>query len=115
MIGSCFLFTNQNGKILNLSRGFEEFFFLNSEVLTRYNINILDLFKIENKLLPKGKFEKYLFDIYENIYEIFMREVGQIGEDSFSKVIFQIEQIKLDKILMNKKYKIVINYEIKNI
>ena len=115
MIGSCFLFTNQNGKILNLSRGFEEFFFLNSEVLTRYNINILDLFKIENKLLPKGKFEKYLFDIYENIYEIFMREVGQIGEDPFSKVIFQIEQLKLDKILMNKKYKIVINYEIKNI
>ena len=115
MIGSCFLFTNQNGKILNLSRGFEEFFFLNSEVLTRYNINILDLFKIENKLLPKGKFEKYLFDIYENIYEIFMREVGQIGEDSFSKVIFQIEQLKHDKILMNKKYKIIINYEMKNI
>ena len=115
IIGSCFLFTNQNGKILNLSRGFEDFFFLNSDVLARYNINILDLFKIENKLLPKGNFEKFLYDIYENIYDIFIREVGQIGEDPFSKAILQIEQMRIDKDLLNKKYKIFITYEMKTI
>ena len=114
VIGTCFLFTNKTGKIINLSRGFEEFFFLTSEVLLKYNINIMELFKLE-KLDKVGKFEKNLFNIYDYIYEIFMREVGQIGEDPFSKVILSIKDLKNLNTSVNSKFIVKVNYEMKTI
>ena len=114
VIGTCFLFTNKTGKIINLSRGFEEFFFLTSEVLLKYNINIMELFKLE-KLDKVGKFEKNLFNIYEYINEIFMREVGQLGEDPFSKVILNIRDLKSLSTGLNSNFIVNVNYEMKTI
>ena len=114
VIGTCFLFTNKSGKIINLSRGFEDFFFLTSEVLLKYNINIMELFKLE-KLDKAGKFEKNLFNIYEYINEIFMREVGQLGEDPFSKVILNLKELKNLNTGLYSKFIVNVNYEMKTI
>ena len=112
--GSCFLFTNKSGKIYNLGRGFEEYFFLNTNVLERYNINIMELLKID-KLESKGIIKKNLLNIYNNIYDIYLREVGQIGEDSFSQVILQINEIKKNISLFQNNFIVDINYEEKSL
>ena len=91
--GSCFLFANKNGKIISISKGFEDFFFLNTTVLHQYSLNVLDLFKI-NKLIQRGVFEISLISILNNIEEIFMKEIGLISEDEFSKVIVKIKDFK---------------------
>ena len=112
--GGCFLFTNKSGKIYNLGRGFEEYFFLNTNVLERYNINIMELLKIE-KLESKGIIKKNLLNIYNNIYDIYLREVGQIGEDAFSQVIIQINEIKKNISFYKNSFIVDINYEEKSI
>ena len=91
LCGSCFLFSNKNGKIISISKGFEDFFFLNPTVLHQYSINVLELFKI-NKLIQRGVFEISLTSILYNIEEIFMKEIGLISEDEFSKVIIKIKE-----------------------
>ena len=113
--GSCFLFTNKSGKIINLSRGFEDFFFLNSEVLLRYNINIMDLFRLEKLDNEGSNFEKSLIKVYENINDIYMREVGQLGEDPFSKVILQINDIKNNINQTGTNFNVSVNYERKSL
>ena len=113
--GSCFLFTNKSGKIINLSRGFEDFFFLNSEVLLRYNINIMDLFRLEKLDNEGNNFEKSLIKVYENINDIYMREVGQLGEDPFSKVILQINDIKNNINQTGTNFNVIVNYERKSL
>ena len=112
--GSSFLFTNKYGKIYNLSRGFEDFFLLNTNVLERYNINIMELLNIE-KLDSKGTFKKNLLKIYDNIYDIYLREVGQLGEDPFSQVILQIKEIKNSISLFKNNFIVDINYEEKSL
>jgi len=112
--GSSFLFTNKYGKIYNLSRGFEDYFLLNTNVLERYNINIMELLNIE-KLDSKGTIKKNLLKIYDNIYDIYLREVGQLGEDPFSQVILQIKEIKNNISLFKNNFIVDINYEEKNL
>jgi hypothetical protein len=112
--GSSFLFTNKLGKIYNLSRGFEDFFFLNTNVLDRYNINIMELLKID-KLDSKGTFRKKLKDIFDNIYNIYLREVGQLGEDPFSQVILQINEFKKNTSFENNTFNVDVNYEEKSL
>ena len=114
ILGSCFVFTNKNGKIINLSKGFDDFFFLTSDILIKYNINIMELFKLE-KLDRKGNFTKKLLKVYENINEIFIREVGQLGEDSFSKIINQINNSEKSIKLLNSTFLVNIIYESKEI
>ena len=114
ILGSCFVFTNKNGKIINLSKGFDDFFFLSSDILIKYNINIMELFKLE-KLDKKGNLTKKLLKVYENIDEIFIREVGQLGEDSFSKIIIQIKEIENSIKLFNSTLLVNISYESKEI
>ena len=108
--GSSFLFSNKSGKIINLSRGFEDLFFLNTIVLDKYNINIMELLKIE-KLDSKGFLKKNLLNIYDNLYDIYLREVGQLGEDPFSQVILQINEFKKNISLVNNNFLVNINYE----
>ena len=112
--GSSFLFTNKYGKIYNLSRGFEDYFLLNTNVLERYNINIMELLNIE-KLDSKGTIKKNLLKIYDNIYDIYLREVGQLGEDPFSQVILQIKEIKKSISLFKNNFIVDINYEEKSL
>ena len=114
ILGSCFVFTNKNGKIINLSKGFDDFFFLTSDILIKYNINIMELFKLE-KLDKKGNFTKKLLKVYENINEIFIREVGQLGEDAFSKIINQINNSEKSIKLLDSTFLVNIIYESKEI
>ena len=108
--GSCFLFTNNNGRIVSLSRGFEEYFYLKYEVLKQNNLNVRDIFKL-NKLEDKGYYEANLFDIYDNIIDIFTDKIGLIGEDDFSKAILQIKEVKSNLSLSNINFIMNINYE----
>ena len=108
--GSCFLFTNSSGRIVSLSRGFEDFFYLKYEVLKQNNLNVRDIFKL-NKLEDKGYYEANLFDIYDNIIDIFTDKIGLIGEDDFSKAILQIKEVKSNLSLSNINFIMNINYE----
>ena len=91
--GSCFIFTNNSGRIVSLSRGFEDFFHLKYEVLRENHLNVKDIFKIE-KLEEKGTFKTTLIKVYDNIIDIFNEKIGLIGEDDFSKSIVEIKEIK---------------------
>ena len=93
LYGSCLLFTNNSGRVVSLSRGFEDFFHLKYEVLKDNRINIKQLFKIE-KLEKKGKLKQELIEIYNNIIDIFNEKIGLIGEDAFSKAIIEIKEVK---------------------
>ena len=99
--GSCFLFSNKNGKIISISKQFEDFFFINTSVLHQYVINVIDIFKI-SKLLTRGIFEMNLISILNNIEEIFTKEIGLISEDEFSKVIIKLKDFK--EILQSIKF-----------
>ena len=112
--GACFLFTNRLGKIQNLSRGFEDFFFLNSEVLTKYNIYINDLFKFE-KFHNQGNFTQNLSSVYNNINEIYMREVGQLGEDAFSKIIIPLNEFKNSMDNSSLNFHVEVNFKEKKL
>ena len=112
--GASFLFTNRNGKILNLSRGFEDFFFINSEILNKYQINVIDLFKVE-KLQNKGSFTINLNSVYDSINNIYMREVGQLGEDPFSKIILPLNNLIDSLESSNTNFKVEIIYEQKQL
>ena len=112
--GSSFLFTKKSGKIFNLSRGFEDLFFLNTRVLDKYNINILELLKID-KLDSKGIIMKSLSEIYENIYDIYLREVGQLGEDPFSQVILLLNEFRNNIKFTNNHLYVKILYEEKRL
>ncbi len=87
--GTCFLFTNKYGRIIHISRGFEDYFFINTIILLQYKIYVFDLFKI-GKLKKKGNIEIGLNEILKNINEIFNKEIGQISEDEFSKIITKL-------------------------
>ena len=87
--GTCFLFTNKYGRIIHISRGFEDYFFINTIILLQYKIYVFDLFKI-GKLKKKGNIEIGLNEILKNINEIFKKEIGQISEDEFSKIITKL-------------------------
>ena len=112
--GASFLFSNRNGKILNLSRGFEDFFFINSEILNKYQINVIDLFKIE-KLQTKGSFTINLNTVYDSINDIYMREVGQLGEDPFSKIIFPLNNLIDSLESSHTNFKLEVIYEQKEL
>ena len=112
--GACLLFTNRIGKIQNLSRGFEDFFFINSDVLSKFNINIYDLFKFE-KLNSQGKFTQNLSSVYDNINDIYLREVGQLGEDPFSKIILPLNELKNSLDNSNLNFHVEVNYKEKKL
>ena len=108
--GSCVLFTNKSGKIIAISKGFEDFFFLNTAVLSQYSINIMDIFKI-NKFIEKGVFEINLLTVLNSIDEIFMKEIGLISEDEFSKVILKLKDFRDALHSVNFNFKVYVNYE----
>ena len=112
--GACFLFTNRIGKIQNLSRGFEDFFFINTDILSKFTINISDLFKFE-KFNSQGKFTQNLSSVYDNINDIYLREVGQIGEDPFSKIILPLNDLKNSIDNSNLKFHVEVNYKEKKL
>ena len=91
--GTCFIFTNNSGRIVSLSRGFEDFFHLKYHVLRDNHLNVKDIFQME-KLDENGNFHIQLINIYNNIIEIFNEKIGLIGEDDFSKSITEIKDIK---------------------
>ena len=91
--GTCLLFTNKNGRIIHISRGFEDYFFLNTIIILQYKIYIFDLFKI-GKLKKKGNIEIDLNDVLKNINEIFNKEIGEISEDEFSKIIIKLRKFE---------------------
>ena len=106
LAGTCFFFTNKSGKITNISRGFEDYLFLNSQILSRYKINIVDIFKIK-KLKKKGVFEIELLHILNNINEKFVRENGQITEDEFSKIIVKLRNFQ--ETITKVKFDFIVN------
>ena len=106
LAGTCFFFTNKSGKITNISRGFEDYLFLNSKILSRYKISILDIFKIK-KLKKKGVFEIELLHILNNINDKFMRENGQITEDEFSKIIIKLRNFQ--DTIIKVKFDFIVN------
>ena len=108
--GSCLLFTNNNGKIVSLSKTFEDYFHLKYEVLKENRINIKDIFKIQ-KLEKNGVLKRELLEVYNNIIEIFNEKIGLIGEDSFSKSIITIKEVKDNIYQSREKIKIKIFYE----
>ena len=110
LCGSCLLFTNNNGKVVSLSRGFEDFFHLKYEVLKDNRINIKQLFKLE-KLEKKGKLKYDLLDIYNNIIDIFNEKIGLIGEDTFSKSIIEIKEVKENIVQSKMLFKTSVYYE----
>ena len=108
--GSCFIFTNNIGRIVSLSRGFEDFFHLNYDVLRENHLNVKDIFKIDN-LEEKGSYKETLIKIYDNIIEIFNEKIGLIGEDDFSKAIIEIKEIKSGLIYSGIIFNVSIKYE----
>ena len=108
--GSCVLFTNKTGKIIAISKGFEDFFFLNTAVLNQYSINIMDIFKI-NKFIEKGVFEVNLLTVLNSIDDLFMKEIGLISEDEFSKAILKLKDFKDALNSVNFNFKVYVNYE----
>ena len=108
--GSCFLFSNKSGKIMSISKQFEDFFFINTSVLHQYVINVIDIFKI-NKLVTRGMFEMNLISILNNIEEIFTKEIGLISEDEFSKVIIKLKDFKEILQTIKFNFKISGSYE----
>ena len=110
LYGSCLIFTNVTGRIVSLSRGFEDFFHLKFDVLKENRINVKELFKLE-KLDKKGFLKKELMSIYDNIINIFNEKIGLIGEDPFSKSIIDIKNIKDNVYKTNIKFVTQIYYE----
>ncbi len=110
LCGSCLLFANNNGKIVSLSRNFEEFFHLENKVIKENRINVKDIFNIE-KLEKNGILKRKLLNVYDNIINIFNEKIGLIGEDSFSKSIIDIKEVKENLYLSGAKIKIKIFYE----
>ena len=108
--GSCFIFTNNNGRIVSLSRGFEDFFHLKYEVLRENHLNVKDIFKIE-KLEEKGSYKTTLIKTYDNIIEIFNEKIGLIGEDNFSKSIVEIKEVKDGLLFSGIIFNVSISYE----
>ena len=108
--GSCFIFTNNNGRIVSLSRGFEDFFHLKYEVLRENHLNVKDIFKIE-KLDEKGTFKTTLIKVYDNIIDLFNEKIGLIGEDDFSKSIVEIKEIKSGLIYSGIIFNVSLSYE----
>ena len=106
LTGTCFLYTNKVGRINNISRGFEDYFFLNTNVLSQYKIYITDLFNI-SKLKKKGNFEIDLNLVFNNINNIFNKEIGQISEDEFSKIIIKLRTF--EETLSNIKFNFVVS------
>ena len=105
-----FYFTNNIGRIVSLSRGFEDFFHLNYDVLRENHLNVKDIFKIDN-LEEKGSYKETLIKIYDNIIEIFNEKIGLIGEDDFSKAIIEIKEIKSGLIYSVIIFNVSIKYE----
>ena len=110
LCGSCLIFTNMNGRIVSLSRGFEDFFHLKYEVLKENRINVKELFKLD-KLEKKGFIKKELMVIYDNIINIFNEKIGLIGEDDFSKSIINIKNIKDNIFKTNIRFVTQVYYE----
>ena len=110
LCGSCLIFTNMNGRIVSLSRGFEDFFHLKYHILRDNHLNVKDIFQID-KLNKKGNFTELIVNIYNNIINIFNEKIGLIGEDDFSKAILEIKDIKLGLIHAGISFHVKINYE----
>ena len=108
--GNCFIFTNNSGRIISLSRGFEDFFHLKYHILRDNHLNVKDIFQID-KLNKKGNFTELIVNIYNNIINIFNEKIGLIGEDDFSKAILEIKDIKLGLIHAGISFHVKINYE----
>ncbi len=108
--GSCILFTNKHGKIIAISKGFEDFFFLNTTVLNQYSINIMDIFRI-NKIANNGVFEINLLTALNSIEDLFMKEIGLISEDEFSKAIIKLKEFRDSLRSVNFTFKVYVNYE----
>ena len=108
--GSCFIFTNNTGRIVSLSRGFEDFFHLKYHILRDNHLNVKDIFQIQ-KLDDKGNFYTQLIEVYNNIIEIFNEKIGLIGEDDFSKSIIEIKDIKTRLLNCGIYFKVNVKYE----
>ena len=78
--------------------------------LKQNNLNVKDIFKI-SKLENQGYYEINLFDVYDNIIELFTDKIGLIGEDEFSKSILQIKEVKSTLSMTNTEFLINVNYE----
>ena len=105
LTGSCFLFTNKYGRINHISRGFEDFFFLNTIIFKQYKIYVNEIFEI-GKLKKKGNFEIDLNKVLDNINRLFNKEVGQISDDEFSKIIIKLRTF--EETLMKIKFSFIV-------
>ena len=105
LTGSCFLFTNKYGRINHISRGFEDFFFLNTIIFNQYKIYVNEIFQI-GKLKKKGNFEIDLEKVLNNINELFNKEVGQISDDEFSKSIIKLRTF--EETLLKIKFSFIV-------
>ena len=105
LTGSCFLFTNKYGRINHISHGFEDFFFLNTIIFKQYKIYVQEIFHIR-KLKKKGNFEIDLGKVLDNINALFNKEVGQISDDEFSKIIIKLRTF--EETLLKIKFSFIV-------
>lgn len=108
--GTCFLFAKKNGRIVSICRDFETMFYLTSTIISKHNINMKELLRVE-QLNKEGTIERDLIVIFNNIIEINIMKVGSSGEDDFSKQVPLLKEA-LDIIsALPHKLTVVVNYE----
>lgn len=97
----CFVFVNEQGQIITISKEFESFFNLNLNTIKKFKINMFrDILKIEN-LNNKNIIKKNMIQIYENIADLSFELMQNSSSEEFARTYRHIKQIQSK--LHNKK------------
>ena len=106
----CFSFTNKNGKVIAISKDFEQYFCLNFNTIKKYKINLFkDILKIEN-IEGKDTIKKNLAQVYQNISELNFSLMQNNSNEEFAKSYKEIKKLQKE-ILRNINTNLICNYE----
>ena len=94
-IDNCCIITNKIGKITFITKLIENFFFVNSQIFHKCQINFEDLFKINLNTRAKAY---NIIDIYNNILSLLtdssITDISQkIGDEEYSNIIKKIRDM----------------------
>ena len=94
-IDNCCIITNKIGKITFITKLIENFFFVNSQIFHKCQINFKDLFKINLNTRAKAY---NIIDIYNNILSLLtdssITDISQkIGDEEYSNIIKKIRDM----------------------
>ena len=107
----CFAFINKNGKVIAISKLFEEYFCLTFHSIKKYKINLIkDILKIEN-IDGREIIKKNLSQVYENIANLNFNLMQNSSNEEFTKTYKHIREIQKHVLKNINSYLVCINEE----